>query len=57
MNIPKSNQHPPPKTPLPKSKHHSYSLLSKIGHGNFGEVFLVQSLLNQRHYVIKVVII
>jgi serine/threonine protein kinase len=42
---------PPAKT----SKHHTYTLISRIGNGNFGEVFLVQSNVDQNHYVVKVI--
>lgn len=38
------------------AKHHTYSMISKVGNGNFGEVFLVQSNVDLNHYVVKVTI-
>lgn len=43
--------------PAKASKHHTYTLISKVGNGNFGEVFLVQSNIDQNHYVVKVTIL
>lgn len=35
-------------------KHHSYSMLGKVGNGNFGEAYLVESALDSRRYIMKV---
>jgi hypothetical protein len=35
-------------------KHHSYSLVSRVGKGNFGEALLVESTLDKRRYIMKV---
>lgn len=37
-----------------KAKHHSYSMLNKVGNGNFGEAYLVQSTLDNKRYIMKV---
>jgi hypothetical protein len=39
-----------------ESKHHSYSLVERVGKGNFGEALLVESTLDRRRYIMKVVV-
>lgn len=39
---------------LKKAKHHTYTFMSKVGSGNFGEAFLVQSNIDSHRYIIKV---
>jgi hypothetical protein len=36
------------------SKHHVYTLMGKVGNGNFGEAFLVSSNLDENRYIMKV---
>lgn len=37
-----------------KTKHHSYSMFNKVGNGNFGEAYLVESMLDHKRYIMKV---
>lgn len=37
-----------------EGKHHSYSLVGRVGKGNFGEALLVESSLDGRRYIMKV---
>lgn len=37
-----------------ETKHHSYSLVGRVGKGNFGEALLVESTLDKRRYIMKV---
>lgn len=39
---------------IKKTKHHTYTFISKVGSGNFGEAFLVQSNIDSQRYIIKV---
>jgi len=39
---------------IKKTKHHTYTFISKVGSGNFGEAFLVQSSIDSQRYIIKV---
>jgi hypothetical protein len=37
-----------------KTKHHTYSMVRKVGNGNFGEAYLVESTLDSKLYIMKV---
>lgn len=37
-----------------EGRHHSYSLVGRVGKGNFGEALLVESSLDGRRYIMKV---
>lgn len=42
------------KIAVQKSKHHAYTLVAKVGNGNFGEAYLVTSSLDNNKYIMKV---
>lgn len=39
-----------------EGKHHSYSMVGRVGKGNFGEALLVESTLDRRRYIMKVIL-